>query len=47
MELCNDISLLGLKLLKTAQSLLEKYVSTHDEKKNGKKIYGLFQLHYF
>jgi len=47
MELCNDISLLGLKLLKTAQSLLEKYVSTHDEKKNGKKIYDLFQLHYF
>ncbi|XP_018364335.1 PREDICTED: spatacsin isoform X1 [Trachymyrmex cornetzi] len=34
MELCNDISLLGLKLLKTAQSLLEKYVNIHDEKKN-------------
>ncbi|KAL0117009.1 hypothetical protein PUN28_010108 [Cardiocondyla obscurior] len=37
MELCSDISLLGLKLLKTAQSLLGRYVSTHDEKKNGLK----------
>ncbi|XP_036147229.1 spatacsin isoform X2 [Monomorium pharaonis] len=37
MELCSDISLLGLKLLKTAQSLLARYISTHDEKKNGLK----------
>lgn len=35
MELCGDISLLGLKLLKTAQSLQARYISTHDEKKNG------------
>ncbi|CAL1689224.1 unnamed protein product [Lasius platythorax] len=34
MELCSDTSLLGLKLLKTAQSLLGRYISTHDEKKN-------------
>ncbi|KAL6426524.1 hypothetical protein ACFW04_009151 [Cataglyphis niger] len=34
MELCNDTSLLGLKLFKTAQSLLGRYISTHDEKKN-------------
>ncbi|XP_039304859.1 spatacsin isoform X2 [Solenopsis invicta] len=37
MELCSDISLLGLKLLKTAQSLLGRYISTHDEKRNGLK----------
>jgi hypothetical protein len=35
MELCSDISLLGVKLLKVAQSLLVRYVSTHDEKRNG------------
>ncbi|KAL6259083.1 hypothetical protein P5V15_009005 [Pogonomyrmex californicus] len=34
MELCSDISLLGLKLLKAAHSLLGRYVSTHDEKRN-------------
>ncbi|GAB1864875.1 Spatacsin [Camponotus japonicus] len=34
MELCSDTSLLGLKLLKTAQSMLGRYISTHDEKKN-------------
>ncbi|XP_020295554.1 spatacsin isoform X2 [Pseudomyrmex gracilis] len=34
MELCNDTSLLGSKLLKAAQSLLGRYISTHDEKRN-------------
>lgn len=35
MELCSDTSLLGLKLLQAAQSLLGKYISSHDERKNG------------
>ncbi|XP_011684393.1 PREDICTED: spatacsin [Wasmannia auropunctata] len=44
MELCSDISLLGLKLLKTAQSLLERYVSTHDEKKNVSGLKTIVEL---
>lgn len=49
MELCSDISLLGLKLLKTAQSLLGRYISTHDEKKNGNsrflRYYIIFKIY--
>lgn len=43
MELCSDTSLLGLKLLKTAQSLLGRYISTHDEKKNGNLFFSVIK----
>lgn len=42
MELCSDTSLLGLKLMKTVQSMLGRYISTHDEKRNGNLTYTLF-----
>ncbi|XP_071562080.1 spatacsin isoform X1 [Temnothorax nylanderi] len=44
MELCSDISLLGLKLLKTAQSLLGRYISTHDEKRNVSGLKTIVEL---
>lgn len=34
MELCNDTSLLGLKLLQAAQSLLGRHISSHTDKKS-------------
>ncbi|XP_011880163.1 PREDICTED: spatacsin isoform X2 [Vollenhovia emeryi] len=44
MELCSDVSLLGLKLLKTAQSLLGRYISTHDEKRNVSGLKTIVEL---
>ncbi|EZA52114.1 Spatacsin [Ooceraea biroi] len=44
MELCSDVSLLGLKLLKVAQSLLGRYISTHDEKKNVSTLKTIVEL---
>lgn len=47
MELCSDTSLLGLKLLKTAQSMLGRYISTHDEKRNGNSTIFCFNKSFF
>ncbi|XP_072747233.1 spatacsin [Anoplolepis gracilipes] len=44
MELCSDTSLLGLKLLTTAQSLLKRYITTHDEKKNVAGLKTILEL---
>ncbi|XP_014476874.1 PREDICTED: spatacsin [Dinoponera quadriceps] len=44
MELCSDTSLLGLKLLQAAQSLLGRYVSSHDEKKNVSTLKTIVEL---
>ncbi|XP_011147988.1 spatacsin [Harpegnathos saltator] len=44
MELCSDTSLLGLKLLQAAQSLLGKHVSSHDERKNVSTLKTIVEL---
>lgn len=43
MELCNDTALLGLKLLQAAQSLLARYVNSHDEKRNGNFLFFFYR----